>query len=310
MDETSGAAAQQPEPVPPAEAEAGTETEAVDDDGPAPFRLGYVPGVTPAKWARVWGARLPQVRLELVQVAADDAERALRDGELDAAIARPPVDRDVMSVISLYEEQAVVCVGNDHVVAALGDDEQVSLDDLADDVVLHPEDDVLWGDVPLPGIAAVARPATTADALELVAAGVGVLVTPKSLARLHHRKDVTHREADGAPSAPVGLVWPSLATTDLVDEMIGIVRGRTANSSRGRRAAEAVTSAPVARPAKEGNTGAGGPGGARSGKGSGAGAGKTPVKGGAKGKQSVASSRRNAAAKRAAAGKRARRQGR
>jgi hypothetical protein len=55
-----------------------------------------------------------------------------------------------------------------------------------------------------------------------------------SLARLHHRKDVVHRPFDGGPTAPVGLVWPIDRTTDLVEEMIGIVRGRTVNSSRGR----------------------------------------------------------------------------
>ncbi|MBD9735125.1 LysR family transcriptional regulator, partial [Streptomyces sp. H28] len=54
-------------------------------------------------------------------------------------------------------------------------------------------------------------------------------------ARLTHRTDLTHRPLTGAPEARVALAWPEDATTDLVDDFIGIVRGRTANSTRGRR---------------------------------------------------------------------------
>jgi hypothetical protein len=37
-----------------------------------------------------------------------------------------------------------------------------------------------------------------------------------------------------APTSSVGLAWVRDRHTDLVEEMIGIVRGRTANSTRGR----------------------------------------------------------------------------
>ncbi|WP_255371610.1 LysR family transcriptional regulator substrate-binding protein [Cellulosimicrobium sp. CUA-896] len=212
------------------------------------FRLAYVPGATPAKWVRTWRERLPDVPLELVATEAADAERALRDGEADAAILRLPVDRDVLAAIPLYEETPVVLVPRDHLLAALEPDETVALADLADDVLLRPVDDVLaWAGAPgVPGAAddapvppgrpAVERPATTADAVVLVAAGVGVLVAPQSLARLHHRKDVVHRRVEGAPTAPVALAWVADGADDLVEEMVGIVRGRTVNSSRGRAA--------------------------------------------------------------------------
>ncbi|MGQ4390193.1 LysR substrate-binding domain-containing protein, partial [Streptomyces sp. SAS_270] len=106
--------------------------------------------------------------------------------------------------------------------------------DLVDEVVLHPLDDVLVWER-LPGRAARERPATTEDAVELVAAGVGVLLVPQSLARLYHRKDLTYRPVTDAPVGEVALAWPQEATTDLVEDFIGIVRGRTANSTRGRR---------------------------------------------------------------------------
>lgn len=104
--------------------------------------------------------------------------------------------------------------------------------------MLHPLDDTLDWDH-RPGQPAKERPATTADAVELVAAGVGLLVVPQSLARLHHRKDLTYRPVSDAPESRIGLSWPEDETTDLVEDFIGIVRGRTVNSSRGRAPAPA-----------------------------------------------------------------------
>jgi DNA-binding transcriptional LysR family regulator len=194
------------------------------------FRLAYVPGVTPTKWVRIWNERLPDVPLTLVAVSAAEAPGVLRDGGADAGFVRSPVDRTVFSAIPLYTETTVVVVPKDHLVAAV---DEVSADDLAEDIVLHPLDDVLdWEH--RPGQPAIERPATTADAIELVAAGVGLLVVPQSLARLHHRKDLTYRPVNDAPQSSVALSWPEDATTDLVEDFIGIVRGRTVNSTRGR----------------------------------------------------------------------------
>jgi len=207
---------------------------------PTAFRLAYVPGVTPGKWVRIWDERRPGVPLTLVPVAAAGAEALLRERGADAGLLRLPVDRTGLSAIPLYTETTVVVVPKDHFVAAA---DEVALADLAEEIVQHPLDDTLdWADAAPPGRPAFERPATTADAVELVAAGVGLLLVPQSLARLHHRRDVTYRPVTDAPQSQVALSWPEDATTDLVDDFIGIVRGRTANSTRGRagqaRAAE------------------------------------------------------------------------
>ncbi|GAA2998773.1 hypothetical protein GCM10010519_34340 [Streptomyces lactacystinicus] len=209
------------------------------------FRLVYVPGVTPGKWVRVWEERLPDVPLDLLAVESGDAERTLREGGADAGLVRLPVDKDVLSAIPLYTETTVVVFPKDHWLAAA---EEASVADLADEVVFHPLDDTLGltADT-LPGRPAVARPDSTADAVELVAANVGVLLVPQSLARLHHRRDLTFRPVADVPQSQVALSWPQERTTDLVEEFIGIVRGRTVNSSRGRGAGQA---APEAQPKK------------------------------------------------------------
>ncbi|GAB6939720.1 LysR family substrate-binding domain-containing protein [Isoptericola variabilis] len=248
-------------------------TEDAPDDGRPTFRLGYVPGATPGRWARTWRERLPDVRLDLVQVDAADAPDALAGRRVDAAILRLPVDGDLLHAIPLYTELPVVAVSRDHLLAATTEDEVVTADDVADDVVWLAKDDVLFADGgPVPGLAPTSpdpdtdlRPDTAADAVALVATGVGVTILPMSLARLHHRKDVTYRVLDDGPGAPVGLAWLVDGLPDdvrgLVEEMIGIVRGRTANSSRGRGGAGRSDTKPVeaGKPAKgTGQRGAGG----------------------------------------------------
>ncbi|MFI1394325.1 LysR family substrate-binding domain-containing protein [Streptomyces sp. NPDC020681] len=244
-------------------------------DASPSFRLAYVPGVTPTKWVRIWNERLPDVPLTLVPVSPAEAFDLLRSGGADAGFVRLPVDRTDLSAIPLYTETTVVVVPKDHVIAAV---DEVSAEDLADDIVLHPFDDTLdWER--RPGLAANERPATTADAVELVAAGVGLLVVPQSLARLHHRKDLTYRPVSDAPESGVALSWPQDATTDLVEDFIGIVRGRTVNSTRGRTQAPAAAPAtpkrkPVASKAskagkatgKSPRSGSGGPKGGKRGK--------------------------------------------
>ncbi|MFB7477125.1 LysR family substrate-binding domain-containing protein [Kitasatospora sp. NPDC056184] len=261
------------------------------------FRLAYVPGVTPGKWARVWSERLPDVPLALVAVEAADGEPTLRAGDADAGLVRLPVDRTGLSAIPLYTETTVVVFPKDHWLAAA---EEVTVEDLAEDVVFHPLDDTL-GWERLPGRPAIERPATTADAIELVAAGVGVLLVPQSLARLHHRRDLTYRTMADTPQSQVALSWLEDRTTDLVEEFIGIVRGRTVNSSRGRG-----QTAAAAQPSEKQQPGSGKDAGRGAGKGAGKGkavggrpaAGRTATGGGRPRGGSGSSSGGSAAARR------------
>ncbi len=202
----------------------------------------------PGKWVRIWRERLPDIPLDLVEVPAAEAPDALRRLDADAGLVRLPFDRTDLSAIPLYTETTVVVVPKDHIVTAA---DEVCAADLADDVVFHPLDETLEWDR-RPGRPAIERPATTADAIELVAAGVGLLVVPQSLARLHHRKDLTYRPVADAPQSRVALSWREDATTDMVEDFIGIVRGRTVNSTRGRRQA-----APEPRQKKRSETGTG-----------------------------------------------------
>ncbi len=124
----------------------------------------------------------------------------------------------------------MVVVPTDHLLSAA---DAVTVADLDGEPILIPLDDVVaWAAAP--GVQVDHRPETTKDATELVAAGIGALIVPQSLARLHHRKDLTYRPITDAPTCPVALAVPAGQQSALVEEFIGIVRGRKPSSSRGR----------------------------------------------------------------------------
>jgi hypothetical protein len=193
------------------------------------FRLGIIPGATPGKWVQIWRERMPQVPVELVPVEVAAQRAALLDGGLDAALVRLPIDGTGLHVIPLYDEIPVVVVSTDSSLTAA---DELGTDDLAGEVLIVARDDVLAVEVAGTAAPAFAPPADTAEAIATVAAGVGVVVVPMSLARLHHRKDVAHRPLRDGPASTVALAWPAERTTPDVEAFVGVVRGRTANSSR------------------------------------------------------------------------------
>lgn len=178
-----------------------------------PFRVGFVPGVMPGKWERTWHDRVRR-RLDLVTVDVVDQEAALREGRVDMCLVRGAVDRDLLHLIPLYREVPVVVVPKEHPVTAY---DEIDVAELADEHdVLREEPDI--------GLA---------DAIATVAAGTGIVVVPMSLARLHHRRDVEVRPVTGVQESPVGLAWLRDHDDPGIETFIGIVRGRTARSSRG-----------------------------------------------------------------------------
>ncbi|MGY4644725.1 LysR substrate-binding domain-containing protein [Cellulomonas sp. URHB0016] len=215
-------------------------------DASGGFRVLIVPGVNPDRWLRVWEERLPDVPVRLLHADPPEAVAALREGRTDVALVRLPVGRDGLHVVPLYTEATVVMVPKDHLFSVA---DQVTPDDLADETVIRPDDDLVgWTDAPGTPFAGGAVPTTT-DAVDLVAAGVGVLLLPQSVARLHQRRGLTARPVVDAPGSQIGLAWLVDAEDELTEEFIGIVRGRTAGSSRGRGAPPAPD--PKTKPTKK-----------------------------------------------------------
>lgn len=197
-------------------------------EAPRTFVLGAIPGATPGKWIGLWRERMPRVALELREIAVETQMAAL--DEVDAALVRLPLAAsDDLHVIALYEEQPVVVMSTEsHLTAA----DEVDLADLAGEIQITPADDVLHLEIPDAVAPSFAPPADTAEAIATVAAGVGIVVVPMSLARAHQRRDVEYRVLRDGPVSTVALAWLRERTTPDVEEFVGIVRGRTARSSR------------------------------------------------------------------------------
>ena len=174
------------------------------------FVVAYVVGVTPGKWVGVWKERMPRHPIAIVRHSSATALAALAEGTADVAFVRMPMGDDSLSAIPLYEEKPFVVAPKDHAIEAV---DSVMLADLDHENVL----DGTWE-----------------EAVELVATGAGVALMPQSVARALARRDVVARPVVDAPVTRIALAWPTDRTTSAVEEFIGIVRGRTANSSRGR----------------------------------------------------------------------------
>ncbi|MDN5764665.1 MAG: LysR substrate-binding domain-containing protein [Humibacillus sp.] len=219
---------------------------------PESFRVQFVDGVTPDKWARIWATRVPDLPLELT-LAGDDPVHDLRAGVASMCFVRLPIDREGLHVIPLYEEVPVVVVAKDHPVAAF---EVVDVHDLADEQLVAPSHSVPeWLAVTDEERAARADampPMTIRAAVAVVASGSGMVITPLSVARLHHRKDVVHRLVTGVAPSQIGLAWRIDDDDERIETFIGIVRGRTERSSRGEtppsRSAPAPSSIPGSAP--------------------------------------------------------------
>lgn len=192
------------------------------------LRLGAVPGANPGRWIDTWRQRMAHVTLELVTIPFAAQRAAIADAVVDLALVRTPFDDEGMHAIPLYTEESVVIASIDsHLLAA----DALSPADLTGQTLLRTREDVL-GDLELPTLASRIPPlGTVKDAVATVASGAGILVAPMSLARLHHRSDVDYRVLRGVPVSSVLLAWHGETTAD-IDAFIGIVRGRTANSSR------------------------------------------------------------------------------
>lgn len=207
------------------------------------LRLGYVAGVSPGRWLRTWADRRPDQPLEAERVEEAAQFEQLLEGGHDLAFARLPVPHDGLHVIPLWEEVAVVVLPKEH---PLAEAESLQLADLE-------------------GESAAPRQADAAMTIELVAAGTGYAIVPHGVARLHHRRDVVAIPVTDAPPTRIALVWRVDRDDDDIQEFVGVVRGRTARSSRGAEGggAEGAAAKRTGRDRGKGGTGGGNAGGGR-----------------------------------------------
>ena len=222
--------------------------------------------INPAEPVAEEGTAASEVPAEVTEHAPIEHKDVPENPFAHMSIVRP--DREPASTdgekyhsIRLYEELPVVILPVDHVLTVL---DEVPVEELAEEFLLQPASDI-------PAYEEVSRAwressgrivpegLTDKETTELVAAGVGLYIVPMSIARFYHRKDLTYRPVAGLDTYPVHLVWPRAPKGEprseeleaLLQDFIGIVRGRTATSDRGSETRQARAERVAAEKAKE-----------------------------------------------------------
>ena len=228
------------------------------------------PADNPAAGSAEEGAAVSETPVEVSAEATEHAPIERKDVPENPfahmSIVRPDrepasTDSEKYHSIRLYEELPVVILPVDHVLTVL---DEVPVEELAEEFLLQPASDI-------PAYEEVSRAwresagrivpegLTDKETIELVAAGVGLYIVPMSIARFYHRKDLTYRPVAGLDLYPVYLVWPRAPKGEprseeleaLLQDFIGIVRGRTATSERGSETRQARAERIAAEKAKE-----------------------------------------------------------
>jgi len=186
---------------------------------------------------RAFGARYPQVRLQLAEATSDVQIDELVAGRIDAGLVIPPVPprhAAGLSYLPVVREPLVVAMP---AAAAHGvsEDEPVHLADLAAlPLVIFPRRlapgfyDIITGcygaagETPRIGQEAIQMQTI----VSLVSAGMGVALVPQSLRNLRRTGVVYRPLADTAPVVETGLVWRTGDVSPVLAGFIDIVRAQ------------------------------------------------------------------------------------
>lgn len=224
---------------------------AVRDDSPTratppqlePMELGFVRGVAPSKWAERWARAVRNQELILTPVALDevDAARVRSDVLLErvAPEAHPlgtaPSEPVLRHGLRLYEEGVALVVEAGHELSRRG---EVDLEDLSLlPLIAHPDHHDGWP-AAQPWADASWMPADAEATLELVATGVGGALMALPLARhlagkrTHSVVPVAARGTSLLTGTEIWASWRIERDAPDVQRLIGVLRGRTARSSR------------------------------------------------------------------------------
>lgn len=233
-------------------------------DEQTPIRLGFTRGVSPSKWAARWKLAAPGSPLELLPIETpyghtdrkghdltEDCDVVIErvapsdrpvthepaDGEADTSLAEESA-RQTHHTMRLYEESVALIVARD---SELAEHEEIHLGDLALVKILdYPGHAPEW-----PAAEAWADPSwmpkSIPAALKLVATGLGGIIAPLPLARhLTDKREhailrIVADDDSGENALPGSTVWATWRVDrDAVDvqQLAGVMRGRTAQSSR------------------------------------------------------------------------------
>jgi DNA-binding transcriptional LysR family regulator len=143
--------------------------------------VGFAPGLRVSGVVRAFTQAHPGVDVELVHLNWYEQAEAIRDGRADVGYLRGTFTGDGIRTVPVGSEPRVACMPASH---ALASRRRLTEADLEGQAMLDTE---------------ARRVATIEEKFELVAAGHGIVVVPRSVARYYARPGLVHRTVTDAP---------------------------------------------------------------------------------------------------------------
>lgn len=177
---------------------------------------------------RLFCAEHPDVIVEIRETQWHDPTGGLRDGHVEVAFVRPPLDTTGLVIRQLFTEPIVLAVSSKHPLASAS--EVTLAQALAEPLVLARSAPHEWNDFwllceergGLPQCTATAD--TLVEEIETVAAGLASSFLPASVARVFlHYAAVRFLPIVGGPLSPVALAWRDKGLTATARAFVDLV---------------------------------------------------------------------------------------
>ncbi|HEV2639519.1 MAG TPA: LysR family transcriptional regulator [Actinocrinis sp.] len=144
------------------------------DRGVERLVVAFVPGLHVSEAVRAFTAKYPDVEIKLLHLMWWEQDAPLRDGRADVGYLRRPFDDTGLRTIPIGREPRVACLPTTHRLAGRA---ELVMADLADESILD---------------AQARRTASVEEKLELIAAGHGIGLIPRSVAVSYFRADLVY----------------------------------------------------------------------------------------------------------------------
>lgn len=179
---------------------------------------------------RAFRNQVPEVRLELHEMATNEQLQWLREGKIDIGFLRPPVEDKTLHLQTIVREPMVVALPETHPLAA---ESQIALATLANEsFILFPR---LLSPRAYDQIISLCQqagfsPKVVQEAMQmqtivsLVAGNIGIAIVPISLQNMQRTGVIYKPLAEPAPCAEVAVAWRSNDTSASVQQFLTIVQ--------------------------------------------------------------------------------------
>jgi DNA-binding transcriptional LysR family regulator len=160
------------------------------DRGAEQLVVAFAPGLRVSEAVRAFVATHPNVEIELLRLNWWEQDAPLRDGRAHVGFLRRPFDDTGLRTVPIGREQKVACLPANHPLARRRTLTRADLEGL---VILDAQS---------------RRTSSVEEKFELIAAGHGIAMVPRSVARSYSRPDLVYRSVTDAVPVETCLVAP------------------------------------------------------------------------------------------------------